>query len=101
MCHGSMCQPVIPVADASLIYVPKSGQKDLTDKRDGYIISPGYPSQYPDEADGKLRITASTEAVSLPHQLINRSMADQPIIFTCPVYRRKRPGSYSLWSTWM
>ena len=66
-----MSQLDIYVLDLTVFQIPMSGRADLTDIRDGYIVSPGYPGRYPQEADGRLGITTSTAAVSSSHQAID------------------------------
>lgn len=66
-----MTQFFIPVADLPVYHITKSGRTDLTDIREGYIVSPGYPARYPYLADGALRIKTSTTTVSLSNQSIN------------------------------
>ena len=58
-----------------MFQVPESGRVDIVDITEGYIISPGYPGNYPDRSYGSIEITTSSKMVgSLINQSINPSI---------------------------
>mgnify|MGYP001796264606 CR=1 FL=1 len=60
----------IMVAALPVFRLPAHGQINITDVRAGYIITPGYPGQYPNNANGSIEITTSANEVSLPYHQI-------------------------------
>lgn len=55
----------ITVTALPVFHMPGSGWKYIMDSRDGYIVSPGYPGQYPNGVNSEVWITTSTATVSL------------------------------------
>lgn len=90
-----MGQLFITFTGLSVYEVPPSGLLDILDIRDGYIVSPGYPSNYPNEANGDIEITASPLEVSLSHQIIYHRIDSSTYgTYMLPSYSYG-PGSHS------
>ena len=58
----------LPAFGPPVFRVPAHGNRSIEDVRSGCILSPGYPHQYPNNADGSIKITSRAAEVSLPHQ---------------------------------
>ena len=91
----SVNQSVTTVAALQVFEVPASEQFDISNIRKGYIVSPGYPGNYPDGADGSIEIKTPTAGVSIPHQLTYLSI-NKSLVLTYIECYSFGPGSYSL-----
>ena len=96
----SVNQSVTTVAALQVFEVPASEQFDISNIRKGYIVSPGYPGNYPDGADGSIEIKTPTAGVSIPHQLTYLSI-NKSLVLTYIECYSFLPGLHSLLNIWI
>ena len=54
----------LTVAALPVYRIPAYGQRTIVDIKEGYVVSPGYPGNYPKNSNGRLEITTSATGVS-------------------------------------